>query len=283
MHLGSLLAAVGSYVDARHHGGRWLVRIEDLDTPRVIPGSADRILRTLEGFGLHWDGPVVYQSRRIPRYLAALEQLKAGGHTFECSCSRRELSGNEDTGYPGTCRNGPTRSEAPTATRFRIDDHSAVLFEDEVQGTCRLGLRELGDFVIRRKDGIIAYQLAVTIDDHAQRVSTVVRGADLLLSTGWQIALQRRLALPSPAYAHLPVVVAQTGEKLAKSGYSVPVEPRCASPWLAAVLRLLNQPPPAELEYDTPSRLLAWATHNWNIRAFAGSRCVTTRDTPQSK
>ena len=287
LHLGSLLAAVGSYLDARHHGGRWLLRIEDLDTPRVVPGSADRILRTLEAFGLHWDGEVTYQSRRIPLYLAALEQLRAGGHTFECSCSRRELaqgSGNaEDTGYPGTCRAGPTRSGVPTATRFRCADDSVVLFDDRVQGSCHFELRQLGDFVIKRKDQIIAYQLAVVVDDGAQQVSQVVRGADLLPSTGWQITLQRALGSPLPGYAHLPLVVEENSEKLGKSRHSLPVEPALASTCLTGVLRLLRQPPPAELEHDTPARLLAWATRNWSVNAFAGVRRVTACDTARSK
>ena len=230
LHLGSLLAAAGSYLDARHNGGRWLVRMEDLDTPRVDPGSAERILRTLEGFGLHWDGDVIYQSQRHDVYVAAVNQLESGGHTFQCSCSRRELAGNEDAGYPGTCRKGPTRIGIPTATRFRVADDRVVLFDDRVQGNCRFSTPELGDIVIKRKDGIIAYQLAVTVDDAAQHVSHVVRGVDLLPSTGWQIALQKALSLPSPRYAHLPLVVEKTREKLAKSRRSVPVDPTLAEP-----------------------------------------------------
>jgi glutamyl-Q tRNA(Asp) synthetase len=283
LHLGSLLAAVGSFLDARHHGGRWLVRIEDLDTPRVVPGSADRILRTLEGFGLHWDGDVIYQSQRVPVYVAALNQLESAGHTFQCGCSRRELVGNEDTGYLGTCRNGPTRPGIPTATRFRVADDCVVFFDDRVQGNRRFCAHELSDIVIKRKDEIIAYQLAVVVDDDAQHVSEVVRGADLLLSTAWQIALQRALSLPSPGYAHLPLVVEQTHEKLAKSRRSVPVDPALASSYLTLVLRMLNHPPPPELENDTPARLLAWAARNWNLNAFASVHSVTARDTANAK
>jgi glutamyl-Q tRNA(Asp) synthetase len=274
LHLGSLLAAVGSYLDARWHGGRWLVRIEDLDTPRVVPGSADRILHTLELFGLHWDGPVSYQHERVANYVAVVERLRASGLTFECSCSRRELAGgHEASGYPGTCRSGPTRSGA-TATRFRVDDRLLVLFDDRVQGACRLELGKLGDFVIRRKDGIVAYQLAVVLDDRAQGITDVVRGADLLPSTGWQIALQRALGLPAPRYAHLPLVVAQNREKLAKSSHSVPVDAAAAAPTLAAVLHLLRHPPPPELQRDSPARLLEWARHSWNPRAFHGLQSV---------
>ena len=154
LHLGSLLAAVGSYLDARHNNGQWLVRIEDLDTPRVVPGSADRILRTLDGFGLHWDRDVIYQSKRNDVYVAALHQLETAGLTFHCSCSRRELQGNEETGYPGTCRNGPTRSGVPTAVRFRVPPESVVFFDDAVQGHCSFGTPELGDIVIKRKDSM---------------------------------------------------------------------------------------------------------------------------------
>jgi glutamyl-Q tRNA(Asp) synthetase len=257
--------------------------MEDLDTPRVIPGSADRILRTLEQFGLEWDGNVVYQSQRIPTYLAALDQLKAAGHTFQCSCSRRELSGQEETGYPGTCRAGPTRPRLPTATRFRLAYGFVVFFDDRVQGPCRFSQRELGDFVIRRKDGIVAYQLAVILDDAAQHVSDVVRGADLLHSTAWQIALQRALALPSPAYAHLPLVVERNAEKLGKSRRSIAVEPQRAATYLTTVLRLLNHAPPPELEHDKPAQLLAWAIRNWNVKAFEKLRSVTACDTAHAK
>lgn len=283
LHLGSLLAAVGSYLDARHHGGRWLLRMEDLDTPRVVPGSTDRILQTLDAFGLHWDGPVTYQTERLPLYQAAIEQLRTAGHLFECSCSRRELGSTGDTGYPGTCRDGPTRPGAPTATRFRVANDSVVFFNDRVQGECQARLGDLGDFVIKRKDGIVAYQLAVTVDDGAQHVSDVVRGADLLLSTGWQIALQRSLALPQPAYAHLPLVIGPEREKLAKSRHSVPVERRHAGHWLTRVLRMLNLQPPVELENYMPEQILAWGTSNWTMSAFAGLRSVTARDTACAK
>jgi glutamyl-Q tRNA(Asp) synthetase len=254
------------------------VRIEDLDTPRIVPGSADRILRTLEGFGLHWDGEVVYQSRRIPLYQAALDRLKADGHTFDCSCTRRDLGGSEDSRYAGICRNGPTRSGVPTATRFRLADGFLVLFDDRVQGSCRFTESALGDFVIQRKDGIIAYQLAVTVDDEAQQVSEVVRGTDLLPSTGWQIALQKALGAGTPRYAHLPVVMQRNTGKLGKSRQSVPVEPSAARHCLTAVLRLLNHPPPPELENDAPAQLLLWAARNWRLEAFEKLSSVTVEE-----
>lgn len=282
LHLGSLLAAVGSYADARHHGGRWHLRIEDLDTPRVVPGSAERILRTLEAFGLEWDGPVVYQSQRLSLYADALEQLRLAGLTFKCSCSRRALDGLADSGYPGTCRNGPTRAGVLTATRFKMQSDS-IAFQDRVQGAQLLDGRELGDVVVRRKDGIIAYQLAVIVDDAEQRVTDVVRGADLLPSTGWQIALQRALLLPTPRYAHLPLVLGPHGEKLSKSRYSVPVEARFAAAWLGTVVRMLNKKLPVELERDGARAVLAWAVSNWDSATFAGQRSVTARDTANAK
>lgn len=264
MHLGSLVAAVGSFIDARSRGGRWLVRMEDLDRARVVPGSADEILRTLETYGLLWDGEVEYQSRRTHLYADALESLRAAGHTFECSCSRRNLAAEESgsgSAYPGTCREGPRRP-GDTAIRFRIDDAETVGFDDRFQGTIALPMRTLGDVIVRRRDGVFAYQLAVVVDDALQGVTDVVRGADLLESTGWQIALQRALGLPTPRYAHLPLLLERTGEKLSKSRRSAALgADRTAGPELRNALRLLGLSPPTELV--TPPTLLQWATCRW--------------------
>jgi glutamyl-Q tRNA(Asp) synthetase len=268
LHLGSLVAAVGSFVDARKAGGRWLLRMEDLDTARVVPGCSDEILRTLEAFGLCWDGAVEYQSQRTGLYADALHSLQARGLTFECSCSRRELN-TVETGYLGTCRAGPTRC-GPTATRFRIDDSAAVLFDDRIQGACRFEMRTLGDPVIRRRDGAFAYQLAVVVDDAAQGVSDIIRGADLLESTAWQIQLQQALKLPRPLYGHLPLVVEATRGKLAKSRRSLAIEPAHAGAQLHAALCLLQYTPPAELEHAPPAALLEWAVANWNLDTFHG-------------
>ncbi len=273
LHLGSLVAALGSFLDARHRGGRWLVRIEDLDTARVVPGCSDGILRTLERFGLHWDGEVEYQSRRIQRYVAALETLKSNGLTFECSCSRRERPNTEDTGYPGTCRGGPTKA-GPTATRFRVADGSIEL-ADGLQGTSKLELRSLGDPVVRRRDGVFSYQLAVVVDDAQQDITDVVRGSDLLESTGWQIALQGALGLATPRYAHLPLVVEPLRGKLSKSRHSLAVSGAAPTPQLIAALQLLQHPPPAELLQAPPRELLAWATSCWQPQRLRGVRNVT--------
>jgi glutamyl-Q tRNA(Asp) synthetase len=257
-----VLAAVGSFLDARHHGGRWLVRIEDLDTPRVIPGSAAQILRTLETLNLFWDGEVLYQSARVPLYEAALAQLRAAGRTFECSCSRQALAAFGETGYPGTCRAGP-QAKGPVATRFRIDAGRWVEFTDRIQGPQRRSLDDLGDVVIRRRDGLIAYQLAVVVDDAAQNITDVVRGADLLESTAWQLELQRALGDPPPRYAHLPVITAPDGGKLAKSRRSLPSDLSDPADVLIQTLVLLRQRPPAELAGVEPGAVLEWAILNW--------------------
>jgi glutamyl-Q tRNA(Asp) synthetase len=261
LHLGSLLAAVGSFLDARACGGRWLVRMEDLDHARVVPGSADEILRTLETFGLLWDGEVEYQSRRTHFYADALESLRAGRRTFECSCSRRELS-TEDSGYPGTCREGP-RKPGDTATRFRVDEAETIVFDDRFQGPVALQMAKLGDVIVRRRDGVFAYQLAVVVDDALQGVTDVVRGSDLLESTGWQIALQRALRLPVPRYGHLPLLLERTGDKLSKSRRSAALDPERAGAETLNVLQLLGLSPPAELARATATALLDWATSIW--------------------
>jgi glutamyl-Q tRNA(Asp) synthetase len=268
LHLGSLVAALGSYADARRAGGLWLLRMEDLDGARVLPGCADQMLRTLEAFGFGWDGAVEYQSRRLEHYRAALAQLASRGHTFECSCSRRELEG--ESGYPGTCREGPQRS-GPTATRLRVGG-AQIEFLDRLQGECRFSLAERGDVILRRRDDVPAYQLAVVVDDALQQVTDVVRGADLLDSTPWQIALQQTLGLPTPRYAHLPLILEPDGAKLAKSARSIALDPRHAGRQLFAALQLLQQHPPPELELEAGATLLDWVSHSWAPQNFFATR-----------
>jgi glutamyl-Q tRNA(Asp) synthetase len=265
---------VGSYLDARHCAGEWLVRIEDLDRDRVIGGCAHRILHTLEAFGLTWDGPVLYQSERGEYYRHALARLSSLGRTFECSCSRREHSA--EAHYPGTCRAGPSRP-GPTATRFRVGEQ-AVSFRDRVQGECRFDLAERGDVVIRRRDGAFAYQLAVVVDDALQGVTDVVRGADLIDSTPWQVALQQALGLPPVRYAHLPLITEPTGAKLAKSRRSVPLDARQAGAQLHEALGLLGLSPPAELKFEVPKVLIAWARPRWTIESLKGIESVPAPD-----
>jgi glutamyl-Q tRNA(Asp) synthetase len=277
LHLGSLVAALGSYLDARHHGGQWLLRMEDLDAPRVVPGCADRILRTLECFGLTWDGAVTYQSRNTEAYAAALADLRSKGRTFECGCSRR-LRVADDQGYPGTCRDKRLSNGAggdpPTATRFRIEEQQTVRIEDRFQGECVFPMRTLGDVVIRRRDGLFAYQLAVVVDDAAQNINYVVRGADLLSSTPWQLSLQAALGYEAPRYAHLPLVVEPDGTKLAKSRRSVPLATAQAAPLLVTALKLLGQAVPSGIEFETPRTICEWGCAHWNPRTFHGIRAV---------
>jgi glutamyl-Q tRNA(Asp) synthetase len=247
--------------------------MEDLDTPRVAPGSADLILNTLEAFGLTWDGEVEYQSRRMERYEAALDTLAARGLIYPCSCSRRELAGQEEQGYPGTCRNGPARP-GPTASRFRIDDGEVVRFDDRIQGPQAFPMRQLGDVIVRRRDRLIAYQLAVTVDDAAQGITDVVRGADLIESTAWQIALSSALGPPTPRFAHLPLVVEPDGSKLAKSRRSTPIDLLHSGAWLAETLRLLKQEPPADLGREPPPIQLEWAVRHFRLEPLDRIRTV---------
>jgi glutamyl-Q tRNA(Asp) synthetase len=244
--------------------------MEDLDAPRVLVGCAAEMLRTLEGFALTWDGPVEYQSRRTAAYREALDALHRRGQTFECSCTRAERQG--EGGYAGTCRNGPARP-GPTATRF-LAGCARVSFEDRVQGDCHFELAERGDVIVRRRDGAVAYQLAVVVDDASQGVTDVVRGADLLDSTPWQIALQSALVLPPVRYAHLPVVTEPGGQKLAKSRRSVALDPASARSQLCLALQLLQHPPPAELKSEPPAQLLEWAVNHWDISRLRGLRQV---------
>lgn len=275
LHLGSLVAALGSFLDARHHSGRWLVRVEDLDTARCLPGGAQQILETLEALGLLWDGEVLYQSRRTARYAAALATLTARGLTFECSCSRRDLAGSP---YPGTCRSAPARPGA-TATRFRVS-RKTVHFDDRIQGPQHVELTLLGDVVIRRRDGAFAYQLAVVVDDAEQGVSDIVRGADLLDSTGWQIALQQALGLPTPRYAHLPVIMEDAHGKLSKSRGSLALDRTRPGVQLTRALSLLQLQPPADLIGAPVATLIQWAIGQWRPEALIGMRRIAVPASP---
>jgi len=273
LHLGSLLAAAGSYLDARATGARWLVRMEDLDTPRVVPGCADEMLRTLEAFGFEWDGEVLYQSARRSDYRAALAELTREGRTFACSCSRKDLAADDDAGgYPGTCRSGPTKS-GPTSVRFRVSD-SPIHFDDQFQGPQTFDLSACGDVVIERRDGLASYQLAVVVDDAFQQVTRVVRGADLLSSTPWQIDLQRALSLTQPSYGHLPLLLEPDGAKLSKSRRSLPLDPSLAVSALFSTLTHLSQSPPPELAHSSIKEVWKWAIRHWDPRALAGRASV---------
>ncbi len=260
LHFGSLTAALASWLDARSAGGRWLLRMEDLDQPRVMPGAAETILYQLEAFGLTWDGPVVYQSARLDLYEEALRRLRA--HCYPCACTRGEL---EDSAlaidgariYPGTCRDGLPPGKAARALRLRTDT-KPVRFTDRVQGRISQSIAtEVGDFVLQRADGFYAYQLAVVVDDAAQGVTDVVRGADLLDSTARQIALQRLLGYATPRYLHTPVTTNGAGEKLSKQTRAADA----ALDALPGALEFLGMRPPQGLARP---QLLEWAVRDWN-------------------
>jgi glutamyl-Q tRNA(Asp) synthetase len=270
LHFGSLVAALGSYIDARAHGGEWLVRMEDLDPPRTAPGAAADILRTLESLGLHWDDAILRQSERGDAYQAALAELERRGATYPCACTRREIGDAALAGidgslvYPGTCRNGLAAGRNARATRVRVDD-AAIEFDDTVQGQMRQELAaDVGDFVLRRADGLFAYQLAVVVDDAAQGITDVVRGADLLDSTPRQIYLQRLLGVPTPRYLHLPVATNAAGEKLSKQTRAPPIDRARPGAALLAALDFLGQRPDARLASVPPADVLAAAISRWD-------------------
>lgn len=269
LHFGSLIAAVGSYLDARAHGGRWLLRIDDLDEARCVAGAADNIIATLERFGFDWDGEIVWQTRRLDAYRAALDRLRERRQVFGCACTRREIADSAlardgSRVYPGTCRNGLPSGRSARAWRVRVDGQ--ITFDDAVQGAQHENLPvETGDFVVLRADGMFAYQLAVVVDDASAGVNNVVRGADLLDSTGRQIVLQDMLDVPRPRYAHLPVVVNAHGEKLSKQTLASAIDdanPRAA--WLAA-LTFLGQNPPDTLSDASVAEIREWAINHWSL------------------
>jgi len=266
LHFGSLLAAVASYLEARVRGGRWLVRIEDIDPPREQAGAAEAIVRCLEAYGLRWDGPVLRQSRNEPRHRAALQRLLAAGLAYPCRCTRRMLARTARQGamgpiYPGTCRDGS--ASGARAVRVRTGDEPIVVF-DRLQGRLEQRLEsELGDFVIRRRDGLIAYQLAVVIDDAVDGITDVVRGVDLLDSTPRQVHLQRLLGLPTPTYMHIPVAVDPGGEKLSKQTGAPAINPDTVAPTLCRALDCLRQAPPAGLSREAPDAVWDWALAHW--------------------
>jgi len=277
LHFGSLVAAVGSFLEARVRGGRWLVRIEDIDPPREVAGAADDILRTLEAFALTWDDEVVYQSRRLDAYRAVLEQLRDQGRVYPCGCSRADVAASGQAIYPGTCRNGIPAGRRPRSYRVRVDA-GAVEVCDRVQGRTRQDLeREVGDFVLWRADGFPAYQLAVVVDDAWQQVTDVVRGCDLLESTPRQTLLQSLLGYSRPSYAHLPLAVTAEGDKLSKQTGAPAVCVDSAAETLLGALEFLGQSPPLELSRAAPATILDWALEHWRLERVPAAAVVGAR------
>jgi glutamyl-Q tRNA(Asp) synthetase len=254
-----MVAAVASYLDAKSRGDEWLVRMEDVDEPRTVPGADREILRALEAHGLEWDGEVVYQSRRKELYEAALVRLQNCGAAYLCSCTRREAG----EVYPGTCRGGPAPGREARTWRVRIPEEP-IAFADRLQGVEWFDVAKLsGDFVVKRGDGFFAYQLAVVVDDAEQGITDVVRGADLLDSTPRQLHLQKLLGYPSPEYLHIPVALNADGQKLSKQTLAPAVDPAQAELTLRRVLQFLRQrTPPGKLSIK---ELLRWSAERWDI------------------
>lgn len=258
LHFGSLVAAVGSYLEAKRHSGAWLVRIEDLDPPRVVPGAAEQILRTLEAFGFEWHGPVMWQSERTAAYRESFEKLLAQSHAYPCACSR---SFQEGSRCAGNCRQAAGVGQQIRSWRVRVPE-TEVCWKDRLRGAqCDHLSRDGGDFVVLRADGVFAYQLAVVIDDAEQGITDVVRGVDLLDSTARQICLQRHLEIPTPGYLHLPVAKNERGEKLSKQTRAQGIAASGDAVQLASALRFLGQPAPSEP--GSIRELWSWAVTEW--------------------
>ena len=262
LHFGSLVAALASYLDARAVNGRWLLRMEDLDPPREVAGAQAAILKALESYGFEWDGELVRQSERHEQYATLVERLLSQGLAYACTCSRKQLEGSHGI-YPGTCRNAG-HGFADSAIRLRVPELT-YHFIDRVQGDYRQHLgREVGDFVIRRRDGLFAYQLAVVLDDAWQGVTDIVRGADLLDSTPRQLYLQELLGFSQPRYLHVPLITQPDGHKLGKSYRSPPLPADQATPLLIRALRALGQTLPDGASHGQPAELLRWASQHWD-------------------
>lgn len=275
LHLGSLVAAVASYLHAKQASGEWLVRIEDIDPPREAPGAADSILRTLEAFELYWDRSALFQSQRRGEHEAVVARLLETDRAFRCSCSRsalRETADGPSRRYPGTCRS-KTRHEGATAVRMRVVDPSPERFVDGLQGEIAADLAAtVGDYVVWRRDDLPAYHLAVVLDDAAQGVTTVVRGIDLLDSTAVHLHLQRTLGLPAPRYVHLPIVENAAGQKLSKQTGAAPVATEAPGAVACHVLQLLGLNVPSELAGAAPGALWRWAAERWDMTRLHGRR-----------
>ena len=269
LHFGSLIAATGSYLQAKTRGGEWYIRIEDIDIPRNVPGADDEILRSLDLLGFEWDGKASWQTQHLDDFEESLAVLVEEGHCFSCSCTRSQLMataihGKDGFIYPGTCRDNGMSQAANMAVRVRVNDKN-ISFKDTIQGNFSQNIaREIGDFVIKRADGFFAYQLAVVVDDAKQGITEVVRGTDLLGSTSRQIYLQQLLHLITPEYIHLPVAVNRQGQKLSKQTGASAINHDQPGTELFRALTFLGQSPPAELVLAEPGDIWQWAFQHWD-------------------
>ncbi len=278
LHFGSLIAAVGSYLEADKQQGEWLLRMEDLDPPREMLGAADNILRCLEAFAFEWSGEVLYQSQRQEAYQAALQKLKVDGLIFDCGCTRKELTAYPL--YPGTCRNGLPNDKQARAIRVRaLESIATIHFNDQLQGTQQQNIsQQLGDFVIRRADGLFAYQLAVVVDDAAQGITDIVRGSDLLDVTCRQIYLQQLLKVKTPHYMHLPIATNASGKKLSKQTLAQALDDKQPSLPLCQALFFLGQQPPSELQKEDITTIWQWAKKYWQKKDIPQKAAIVMTD-----
>ncbi len=275
LHFGSLVAALGSYLQAKHRQGLWLLRIDDLDHTRSRPQATDSILRTLDALGLHWDGEIMYQQPRIPDYQGALQQLTDSGKTFPCACTRKEAGSGI---YSGHCRNGLPTGLKPRSQRLLALERT-IIIPDALQGNYSQSLSvDVGDFVIHRADGIISYHLATILDDNEQHITQVVRGADLLDSTPRQHYIAELLDLPSPEYMHLPVATTKDGKKLSKQNHATPINTAQPVETLVAALRFLGQEIPENIEQNQTEPLLQWSVKQWDPDVLKGIKSITLDD-----
>jgi len=274
LHFGSLVTALASYCHARSQQGQWLIRIEDVDTQRIVDGSLDLILNDLEAFGFEWDGEIIYQSDQFERYEAGLQQLLKQGHAYACECSRRSLRAagvkNGPLGmiYPGTCR-GKQLDQKNHSIRINTESSGELNYQDQLFGQVGINIPEQsGDFVIRRADGIYAYHLAVVLDDDLQNINQVVRGADLLEATCLHLYLQQLLGITPPEYLHVPLVRNNSGDKLSKQTGATALDTGQAADLLVSALRILGQPLEPGLEQATASEIVAHAVKSWDYQCI---------------
>ncbi|WP_081917875.1 tRNA glutamyl-Q(34) synthetase GluQRS [Methylobacter sp. BBA5.1] len=280
LHFGSLYTALAGFLQARSQQGKWLLRIDDLDTPRNAQGSIDHILKTLEIFGLHWDDTVYYQSQHLDVYKDTLHELMENRLVYACTCSRKTLAEANPAQtrpdiYPGICRDKMPPPRTPHSLRIKTDNR-IISFQDELQGLISQNLAEQhGDFILKRKDGIIAYQFAVVIDDCRQYINHIVRGFDLLDSTPKQIYLQQQLGLPSLQYMHVPIIIDTQGYKLSKQTLAQAVDLKAPHKLIFELLTLLKQQPPDELKGVEAIELLDWAIAHWDPTPLEKLRAIS--------
>jgi len=279
LHFGSLVAALASYLDAKANRGQWLVRMEDIDPPRIMPGAADSILRTLENYGLHWDQQVLYQSTRQQAYEAALDHLKQHNLIYTCDCSRQQIKSHGNV-YAGICRTKNNQTQSPSAQRIKVPNVT-IGFDDQIMGKQTQKLHStVGDFILRRKDNLFAYQLAVVVDDAEQDITHIVRGHDLLDSTARQIFLQQSLGLDTPDYAHFPVITNNSQQKLSKQNLAPEIHSVDAIGNLSRGLAALGIMPSQDIVQESPENLLSWAVDRWDINKIESSPSIPESNLP---